>query len=75
MRRKGLCVGGGRGGGGDIEIRFPSFPISPPPSPITNPSRPVSHGREARWGSSLRLLRACSGGEDKQVGREDRICR
>ena len=24
------------------------------PSPITNPSRPRSHGREAPWGSSLR---------------------
>ena len=29
------------------------------PSPRTNPSRPVSHGREACSGSSLRRLRAC----------------
>jgi hypothetical protein len=26
------------------------------PSPITNPSRPTSKGREARWGSALRVL-------------------
>ena len=29
------------------------------PSPRTNPSRPVSQGREACSGSSLRRLRAC----------------
>src|SRR5262249_60924821 len=28
---------------------------SPAPSPITKPSRPLSHGREARSGASFRL--------------------
>ena len=28
---------------------------TPAPSPITNPSRPLSHGRDALVGSSLRL--------------------
>ena len=32
----------------------------PEPSPSTNPSRSRSNGREARVGSSLRVLRAVS---------------
>jgi hypothetical protein len=53
----------------------PHTPYSPAPSPMTKPSRCLSQGREARSGSSLRLLSACQPmsehGEHGRTGKGD----